>query len=182
MAARGIGEAILAHFYDGEGGFFDTSDDHEKLIARPKGLQDGAQPSGGSVATQLLLRLAAYTGEARYREAAEAALARVEALMSEIPLGFANWLNALDFALAPPVEVAILGEDPAALLEVVFGGFRPNVVVACGIGEGVPSPIPMLEGKETRDGRPAAYVCRQFTCMEPVSDPSDLKRVLDESG
>ena len=75
VAARELADQILDHFADPAGGFFDTADDHEALITRPKGLQDNAMPSGGAMAAQVLLRLAAFTGEGRYRDAAESAFA-----------------------------------------------------------------------------------------------------------
>ncbi len=98
VEARRLCDLILAHYNDTAGGFFDTGDDHETLIARPKGVYDGAQPSGGSTATLVLSRMGAYTGESRYIEASQAALARVQTAASAAPLGYAQWLSALDFA------------------------------------------------------------------------------------
>src|SRR5262249_48891709 len=74
-SARALADAILDRFEDPAGGFFDTATDHERLVTRPKDIQDNATPSGGAMATLVLLRLAALTGEARYREAAERAIA-----------------------------------------------------------------------------------------------------------
>ena len=99
-AARALADAILDRFADPAGGFFDTADDHEILITRPKDLQDNAVPSGNAMAATVLLRLAALTGEARYRDAAEAALRLVAEVAPRHPTFFAQWLVALDFALA----------------------------------------------------------------------------------
>ena len=85
---------MLAHFADPQGGFFDTADDHEALITRPKGLQDNAIPSGGAMAAEVLLRLAAFTADDRYRTAAESAIAGVAAYARRYPTAFAQWLNA----------------------------------------------------------------------------------------
>ena len=115
-AARELGDAILAHFADPAGGFFDTSDDHEELLVRPKNVQDGASPSGGAVAAGVLLQLARFTGEGGYADAADRALAGVSLGMERAPLGFAYWLGVLAVTSAPPCELAIVGEDPEALL------------------------------------------------------------------
>ena len=95
VAARDLADQILAHFADPAGGFFDTADDHEALITRPKGLQDNAMPSGGAMAAQVLLRLAALTGEGRYRDAAESALRGVTSVAHRYPTGFAHWLGGV---------------------------------------------------------------------------------------
>ncbi len=115
VAARGLADTILDRFADPAGGFFDTSDRHETLVTRPKDLQDNAVPSGNAMAVTVLLRLAALTGEGRYRDAAERALGLVAGVVGRYPGGFAQWLVALDFALAEVVEVAVIGDpaDPA---------------------------------------------------------------------
>ena len=99
VAARELADAILDHFTDPAGGFFDTADDHEALVTRPKDLQDNATPAGSSMATLVLLRLAALTGESRYREAADAAIATVTPYLARYPTGFANWLSAAHLAV-----------------------------------------------------------------------------------
>jgi len=95
LAAAGLADAIIEHFSDPAGGFFDTSDDHEQLIIRPKVVQDGAVPSGGSMAASVLLRLARGSGEARYAEAALDAVRSVGPVLGRAPLGFAKWLTVL---------------------------------------------------------------------------------------
>ena len=130
VAARELADLTLAHFAARDGGFYDTSDDHEALVARPRDLQDGVQPCGGSLAALVLLRLGAYTGDGRYLDAAEQALAPLQPLMAASPLGFGTWLSALDLTLAPPTEVALAGARPDELLAVVRATYRPNVLVA----------------------------------------------------
>ncbi|MBW6468880.1 MAG: thioredoxin domain-containing protein [Coriobacteriia bacterium] len=91
--ATELAGSIVEHFSDPAGGFFDTSDDHEQLIVRPKVVQDGAVPSGGAMATGVLLRLAVRTRDARYADPAAAALRSVGPVLSRAPLGFAKWLT-----------------------------------------------------------------------------------------
>ena len=107
--ARELMDAVLEHFADPAGGFFDTADDHEQLITRPKDVQDNATPSGGAMATHVLLRLAALTGEGRYRTAAERAIATVAPLAARYPTAFAKWLSAIDLATSDIAEIAIVG-------------------------------------------------------------------------
>jgi hypothetical protein len=180
-AARELADAVLDHFTDPAGGFFDAADDAERLVSRPKDLQDNAIPSGGAMAATVLLRLAALTGEGRYRDAAEAAVSHVVEVAPRHPTFFGQWLGALDLALADVAEIGIVGapDDPEtqALIAVARQGLRPHQVLAVS-GEPDGSAVPLLRGRTFLDGRPAAYVCRNFACRRPVSDPADLAAVL----
>ena len=110
VLARGLMDRVLARFSDPAGGFFDTADDHERLITRPKDVQDNAVPSGSAMAATVLLRLAALTGEGSYREAAERAIGTVRPFLDRYPTGFAQWLVAASVATSDLVEVAIVGD------------------------------------------------------------------------
>jgi uncharacterized protein YyaL (SSP411 family) len=177
-AARELADTLLARFLDPEhGGFFAVADDHEALIARRKELEDSPIPSGGSAAAYGLLRLAALTGEARYEEAALGTIRLLHALAPRHPAAFGHLLQAIDFHLAPVREVALAGDDLGALAAVVRGAFRPHVVLAGGAPDGVP----LLEGREPVDGKPAAYVCEHFACRLPVTTPEELERLLAEA-
>ncbi|MDQ3938042.1 MAG: thioredoxin domain-containing protein, partial [Chloroflexota bacterium] len=133
-ASRELTDAMLDHFADPRGGLFDTADDHEQLITRPKGLQDNALPSGNAMAACVLLRLAALTGDGRYRSAAEGTLRLVTSVAHRYPTAFAQWLIGFQLALAQIDEVAIVGDptsaETAALLAVVRLAYRPTTVVA----------------------------------------------------
>ena len=181
VAARALADTILAAFADPAGGFFDTSDRHEALVTRPKDLQDNAVPSGNAMALTVLLKLDAFTGEGRYRTAAEQALGLVSAVLGRYPSGFAQWLVALEFALAEVVEVAVVGEPDAPetrrLLAPVRTGFRPNIVVACS-ADPEESAIELLASRFRLDGRPTAFVCRRFACRQPVNEPEALAAQL----
>ena len=179
--ATSLADAILERFADPSGGFFDTADDHEALVTRPKDVQDNAVPAGSSMAASVLLRLAALTGQARYREAAERALAPVTSYLSRYPTGFANWLSAAHLAVEGIDELAIVGDpgDPAtqALAAVASDGFHPNIVLAVA-ADSATSVVPLLDGREPIDGRPTAYLCRDFACRLPVTDPAALREQL----
>ncbi|HET7473781.1 MAG TPA: thioredoxin domain-containing protein [Candidatus Limnocylindrales bacterium] len=182
VAARDLVDVILDRFEDPAGGFFDTADDHEALVTRPKDPQDNATPSGGSMATLVLLRVAALTGEARSRRAAERALGTVLPFLDRYPTGFANWLSAAEVAVHGIAELAIVGDraDPAtrALAAVGRDGGRDDVVVAVS-ADPESSAIPLLADRVALDGRPTAYLCRQFVCRLPVTDADALRAQLE---
>jgi uncharacterized protein YyaL (SSP411 family) len=178
--ARALVDAILTHFADLNGGFFDTSDDHEQLITRPKNLQDNAIPSGNAAAADVLLRLAAYTGDDTYRRPAEEMLAAMTPMMQQYPGGFSHWLSVLAFHLAPPHEIALVGDptagDTHAMLDVLFNTYHPHQVVAVAApdDEDAASIVPLLADRPQQDGRTTAYVCQRFVCQAPITDPAVL--------
>ncbi len=175
--AEGIASALLDRFHDGErGGFFSTSDDHEELIARRKEIGDHPIPSGNSAAAFGLLRLAALSGEARYRHHAEEVFALFTQPAIRHPEAFAHLLRALDFHLSPVKEVALIGDDVSELAATARAEHRPHLVLAGG-PEGSEEP-PLLHDRPLRDGRPTAYVCENFACQAPVTDPKDLASLL----
>jgi len=182
-AARSLLEIVLARFGDTDGGFFDTADDHERLVARPRDAQDNATPSGGAMASYALLRLAALTGDERHRTAAERAIGATGALLGRYPTAFAMWLQALDLALADIAEVAIVGAaaDPSttALVAVAAGGYAPQRVVARR-EPGAATVVPLLDDRATIRDRATAYVCRHLACQAPVTDPDALRAQLAE--
>ena len=174
-AARELADTMIERFADDEkGGFFETSADHEQLVARRKDLEDHPIPSGNASAALGLLRLAALTGEHEYERRATSVLRLLHELAPKHPQAFAHLLQALDFHLSPTREVALAGDDTSALERVVRGAFRPNVVLAGGEHDGVP----LLQDREPIDGRAAAYVCEHFACKAPVTEPEELERLL----
>jgi uncharacterized protein YyaL (SSP411 family) len=182
LAAKELAGTMIAHFQAPDGGFFDTSDDHESLITRPRDLQDNATPSGNAMATAALLKLAGLSNELRYLDIAHEALAQMESMMSQYPLGFGQWLQAQAYALSQPREIAVIGDpdsaDTQALLKVAREGYQPFQVVALGEPDAQPSAVPLLRERGLVDGRAAAYVCREFTCQVPVADPDGLRALL----
>jgi hypothetical protein len=186
VTAGETADAILARFAEPAGGFHDTADDAEALVARPRSLQDNAVPSGGAMAATVLQRLAALTGEGRYADAAEAALGTVGAAPAAYPTAFAQWLAAIDWHVGPVDEIAIVGEaaDPRTerLAAVARGAtgprrWRPRQVIAIG-----PDPkaaaVPLLQGRFALGGLPTAFVCRGFACRQPVTEPEALAAIL----
>lgn len=176
-AARDLMEQALKHFHAGTG-FYDTADDSAALIVRPKELQDNAVPSGNAIATIVLLELARLSHEARYAELAHASLGAVQSLLGQYPLGFGQWLNALDAALASGTEIAIVGDlslgESKDLLRISQAGYDPHRLIAAGSG----SLPPLLEHRQPQGGQPTAYVCRGATCLPPTTNPETLRKIL----
>jgi hypothetical protein len=185
-AARGLADETLRLFWDdAAGGFFDTGADAERLIVRPRNLYDNAVPCGSSVAAEALLRLAALTGDARYERHGVAALRTMADLMGRHPTAFGRFLCALDFHVGPRVEVALVAprrlDETAPLAEEVFGRWLPNLLAA-GMVDGhreASAGVPLLEGRGAVDGKPTAYVCRNYACELPVTDRAALAAQLD---
>jgi uncharacterized protein YyaL (SSP411 family) len=186
QAAESLAQHMLDHFWDNnEGGFFQTSDEHEALIARPKDLFDEAVPSGNAVAAQVLLQLAALLGEPEFDRQGRATIELVSDALQQYPSAFATMLNALDFALATPREVALIGDNAAPEMEPFSAAlntrFMPNVVVAAARPDDAEAIqlIPLLQDRPQRDGKPTAYVCRSFVCNLPTTDVDEMVRQLE---
>jgi uncharacterized protein YyaL (SSP411 family) len=183
LAAQELAETVIAHFQAPDGGFFDTSDDHESLITRPRDLQDNATPSGGAMATTVLLKLAGLTNELRYVDIAHEALAQMQPMMSQYPLGFGQWLQALSYTLAKPKEIAIIGErqkaDTQAMLRVAAENYQPFQIIALGNPNTRKPVVPLLQDREQIDGHATAYVCVDFSCRAPVTEPKALRSLLE---
>ena len=168
-------------FADDAGGFFDTGTDGERLVIRPKDVFDNAVPSGNGAMAEVLLRLAALTGDAALEERAWGILRPLGAAMGRAPTGFGHALGALDLALARAKEIAIsIPDSPTAdarrLAEVVWGRYVPNRVLAVGRSAG--TSVPLLADRPPVDGNPAAYVCERFVCLRPVTEPEELSSLL----
>lgn len=178
--AEELTQIMLDHFTDAAGGFFDTADDHEVLLHRPKDVQDNATPSANAMAAQVLLRLSLYTGNGRYWDIAQQTVESMHEAMSRYPTGFAHWLCAAAFILSEPQEVAVIGDraapDTQHLLNMVWRQYRPNLVVAVGMdGE----TVPLLAQRSQQDNKATAYVCRHFVCQRPVTDAAALQTQLE---
>jgi uncharacterized protein YyaL (SSP411 family) len=176
----------VALFHDPEGmGFFQTSADHEPLIARRKDFIDSAVPAGNSLAAELLLRLAVLLGRTEYAERAVEPMRLLADAMGAQPGAFGRLLSALDRYLFPGQEIAIVGEpseeDTRALLAEVWERYLPVSVVALlrPNDAAAAQRIPLLQHRTQIDGRATAYVCRNFACNLPVTEPAALGAQLD---
>jgi len=176
-----LADVLLEQFEDGgDGGFFFTSRDHERLIHRPKPGHDHATPSGNAVAAWVLTRLAALTGDARYARAAERTLELFYPAMRDYPGGFAMMAIALDEHLGQPKTLVLRGRQDAIRewRSELAREFAPDTLVL-GIADGTPG-LPALLDKPARPGEVNAWLCRGLTCLEPIDDLLQLKELLKE--
>ncbi|MFE6552456.1 thioredoxin domain-containing protein [Streptomyces sp. NPDC057746] len=172
---------VLIRFTDDSGALYDTAADAEKLIRRPQDPTDNATPSGWTAAAGALLSYAAQTGSEPHRTAAERALGVVKALGPRVPR-FVGWgLAVAEAFLDGPREVAVVGpalDDPATrtLHRTALLGTAPGAVVA--VGTPGSEELPLLADRVLVGDEPAAYVCRNFTCDAPTTDPERLRGAL----
>ncbi|HKV86105.1 MAG TPA: thioredoxin domain-containing protein [Ktedonobacterales bacterium] len=183
-AAQRLCDGIHQRFWDADkGAFFDTAHDHEVLIGRPREITDNATPSGMSLAVEALLRLWSLNGDERYYDVAARVLTTFAPAALGQPSAFGHLLCALDDFIGPFAEIAIVGdasdERTQRLLRATSGRYLPRAVLATGSGvTSSPDDPPLLEGRGTIGGAPAAYVCRRFVCKRPVTDPDALTALL----
>jgi len=186
--ADALAHTITAYFHDPDaGGFFQTSADHERLVVRRKDFIDNAVPAGNSLAADLFLHLATLLGRPDYVEYAREPLELMAEGMAAQPAAFGRLLCALDRYLNPGLEVAIIGHpeamDTRGLLAEVRRHYLPNsVLVSCAPDDqAAQARIPLLAGRGLVNGRATAYVCRNYTCRLPVTEPAALAAQLQSS-
>ena len=172
--AHALMKQVLSRFRDADnGGFFDTPDDYEELITRPKDFFDNATPSGTSVACDVLLRLAILFANPDYATVASATLDAITPLAERYPSGFGFLLGVAEWRAGQPREIAITGDDIDALKRVVGETFLPHRVLVAGSES---NDLPLMEGRPME--RTTAYVCQAYACLEPTSDPERLRALL----
>ncbi|MEP6493980.1 MAG: thioredoxin domain-containing protein [bacterium] len=180
--AREMGDAMVRWFWDdATGAFYDTASDHESLITRPREITDNATPSGTSLAVELLLRLAELLDDAGARKRAGYVVETLAPHMARYPAAFGHLLGSADMLVNGAIEVALVG-DPRdiefmALERAVAEHYVPSLVLAGGAP--ADDTIALLADRTARDGHPTAYVCRNYSCDSPTSDPVELGMQLD---
>lgn len=177
--ARTVLDTAIAHFADADnpGSWFDTADDAETLVTRPRDPLDNATPSGASTITEALLTAEALvppSESARYGELAAAGLARAAVVLGRAPRSGGHWLAVAEASVRGPLQVAISASESGRLLEVA----RRYAPGGTTIVSGVVDSSPLLADRPTVDGREAAYVCRGFVCDRPVTTEDDLIAAL----
>ena len=172
-------DVALERFRAGDGGFYDTADDSERLIYRPASPTDGPTPAGAFALADALLSYAALTGSQEHRQAAASALGPVGAIAPKYPQAAGWGLAVAEALIAGPAEIAIVGppdDDRTKSLHAAAAfGATPGAVIALGSGS---DGVPLLAGRGLVEGRPAAFVCRDFVCGLPVTTASELLATL----
>ncbi len=184
-AALEFNEYLLIHFRDNEaGGFYITSDDSENILIRKKDIYDGAVPSGNSVAMLNLIRLSRITADPELERQAEAIGQAFSRIVGQAPAGYTMLMSALDFTLGPTSEVVIAGnlqaDDTMDMLKALRKEFIPNkVVIFRPDGDSEITRISdFTKSLSNKEGKATAYVCRNFSCQLPVTDPGEMLGLL----
>ena len=180
--ALALAAVTVAHFWSEEAGaFYDTAHDAEPLITRPRDVTDNATPSGNSLAVELQLLVAEYTGDEASRRRAEHVLGTLAEALERSPLSLGHLLGAADLAVHGARQVAIAGDPASAahrtLARAAGGVYVPTLVLAGGAGEAVRG-LPLFRGRAAPTGSALAFVCEHYTCALPTADPADLVRQL----
>ncbi|HEU4566200.1 MAG TPA: thioredoxin domain-containing protein [Gemmatimonadaceae bacterium] len=180
-----LARSMVEWFWDvGARAFFDTARDAEVLVARPREVTDNATPSGTSLAVELLLRLAELTGEEEARRRATRVLETLGEAMARHGAAFGHLLGAADLAINGAVEVALVGAperlDFVSLRDEIARHYLPALALAGGLPEEAAG-VALLDGRPMRDGRATAYVCRQYACEAPTTDPATLGEQVERA-
>jgi uncharacterized protein YyaL (SSP411 family) len=175
-AARETAGSMLKLFWDGQnGGFFTSGNDAEPLIARLKDVYDGAVPSANATAVLSLARLGELTGESHFTEVAHQAIGSMGPAMARSPIAFPGMALAAGYLMSPKRQVVITTSD-SRLVRPVWERYLPDTVLTWA----EPYPSPLWEGRHGPSTSGRAYVCQNFTCKLPVSEPGELEALLDE--
>jgi hypothetical protein len=179
---------MIEHYWDAAGGgFYFTAGDHEELLVRSKTANDGAIPSGNSVMLMNLQKLAILLDRKDLREKAEGIIRAFGGSVTRTPFQHERLLCGIEAWHQGFEEIVIAGAPgdagARALLQVVWGLYLPNKVVARAdpSDEKTRAGTPLLADKTLVDGKPAAYVCRNYACQRPVTQPEELKSLLQNA-
>ncbi|HAP31632.1 MAG TPA: thioredoxin domain-containing protein, partial [Firmicutes bacterium] len=187
QGAMALSQTQAEHFFDSESGsFFFTADDTEEVLLRQREFYDGAIPSGNSVAALNLLRIARLTGNMAFEETALGIIRACSAELHRNPAAYTQMLSAVCFALSASLEVVIAGEpdaaDTGALLKTLRASYAPNMAVLLRPsgeqGSVLTRLAPFSGAMSAIDGKATAYVCRNHSCLSPVTDANELAALL----
>lgn len=179
--SKQLASLMLERFSDPEGGFFDVSSEHDRLILKPKEIQDTATPSANALAFQALFKLSVLDGN--YLDWLDRSTPFIQSMLDHAlryPLSFASWLTLMDMILAEPREIVLLGSQSELLpfFRVLWSTLRTNLIV-CHAEIPVPQSAPqILQGRSKMDQKPTAYVCRLGFCLNPTTDVQEFDKML----
>jgi uncharacterized protein YyaL (SSP411 family) len=173
-------------FDDKNGGYFSNSGRDENVFVRMKDDNDGAEPAASSIAALNLLRLSQIYDDAKMAERAKKTIDAFTTILLQFPSSMPQMLVALDYSLSKPRQVVIAGKKDApetkALLKEVHRHFLPKtILLLADDGEGqkyLGERNEAIRAMSPVDGKPAAYVCENFTCKAPVTDTKALSNLV----
>ncbi len=185
-------DITLTHFWDNEsGGFFQTPHDGEELLTRQKDFQDGAIPSGNSVALANLLRLARMTGRMELDEKGRQLVKAFAAAVGQSPGAYTYFLQGATGLLTPAREIVIVGNpqagDTKEMLRTIRTLYMPDSVLlfknSLDPEDGIGRLAPYTEHHTPLRGQATAYVCTDFRCELPTTDIGEaVRRIQNNTG
>jgi len=187
--AVSLNELMLDLFWDeDEGGFFLTPEDGESLLIRPKEIYDGALPSGNSIALSNLLRLERMTANKELGSKAKLVIQAFSGTLKEVPSGYTQFMASLYFSLSATTEIIIVGdpqaEDTREMLSIIGSTFSPIAITlvkdSTADNKILSKLAPYTSNYTSLNGKATAYVCRNYSCESPTSDPEKLKKFLQK--
>ena len=173
-----LGRHLVNHFWDSENNtFFMTSDDHEKLIIRPKSNYDLSLPSGNSVSAFVMLRLYHLSQEKTFLEITTKIMESQAQMAAENPFGFGYLLNTISMYVQKPVEITIVNTENSEICKSLLLDYLPNSIMITIQNssqlEGL-SKYPFFVGKLFED-KTSVFVCKNFTCSLPLHTLDEIK-------
>ncbi|HTM49090.1 MAG TPA: thioredoxin domain-containing protein [Bryobacteraceae bacterium] len=184
QAAIRLTEKQMEIFEDkSSGGFYSTAEGDASLVMRVKDDYDGAEPSGNSIAASNLQRLAQMTDRKDFRESAGRVLRAFTAAVTGSPAAVPQMAAAFEFSLSKPKQVVLVGTAGLPdMLRELNSRFLPNKIVLLVDGEtsrkALSAYLPVVETMTEKDGRATAYVCENYACQVPTSDPKKFASLL----
>ena len=182
--ANQLAEAMIGEFWDeGEGGFFISGKSGEDLVSRIKNPADEATPSANAVASMALLKLGRLMGKTSYLEKSEETAKAFQAFIEHSPTAYTGLLSAVSAFKLSPTEAIFVGAKDTSEFEkmwkVLHSDYRPNKVVIWNENEKTGELLPLAQGKTSKEGEAAVYLCQKETCHPPVNTGKALDRILE---
>jgi len=182
LFATNLANHLITHFWDDSThGFFFTSDDHEKLIIRPKNNYDLSMPSGNSVAAHVLLRLHYITQNKQFLEIAQKIIESQATAAAENPFAFGYLLNVLYLYHQKPTEITVINDKNSELISTLQKKFLPEsimIIIRHKNNLDSLSKHAFFSGKEFQDDKTSVFICKNFSCSLPLSDLSEIEKEL----
>jgi uncharacterized protein YyaL (SSP411 family) len=185
--ALNLNQEMIDMFWDRDnGGFYFSGKGNERLITKTKEIYDGALPSGNSVAALNLMRLGRITGNLDLEKKAEEIIIHFSKQVREVPMAHSQLLSAIDFMVGPSLEIVVIGdpnlETTREMISLIRREFIPNkVLIFLPAGkehERIYTLAPFLNNMKPVANHPTVYICEQYSCKQPITEISDLKKAL----
>lgn len=181
--AVALTEDMISNFYNYENGFFDTDIRHDHLIVRPSRMEDTPTPSGSALAVMALLTISEYIYRSDWQDISQHLLGSLQEQMVSHPQFYSYWLCALDRAISPSLQIAIL-TNPSdshlqSFLQIIWESYRPNLTLAISNHPPPNDSPPLLQDRPLINNCTTAYICRDFVCLQPTNDPLELRAHLN---